>query len=129
MVHVMGAPLAACLLRLPLSFSYAQITGGDSPKKADPRCFIATAAFGSPLAEELNYLRWFRDEYLLRSTIGKLLVETYYTYSPYFAEKISRSPRLASWTRKALTPIVEISKYIYTSTEEKNCRIAKKVCD
>ena len=38
-------------------------------------CFIATAAYGSPMAEEIQILRKFRDEYLLTNRMGQALVD------------------------------------------------------
>lgn len=71
-------------------------------------CFIATAAYGSPLGEELELFRSFRDEVLLSTKIGKGLVQLYYRLSPPFAEKISRSDRFRSLVRKfMLNPIAE----------------------
>lgn len=117
----------SCYLASPsLSFSYAQITGGDTPKKGDPRCFIATAAYGSPLASQIDSLRWFRDQYLMPYKLGKLFVETYYEYSPFFAEKIQDSPILAQITRAALKPIVTMTEQLQNSNEI--CKKTKKNC-
>ena len=69
-------------------------------------CFIATAAFGSYLAPEVYVLREFRDLYLLPSTVGQLLVDTYYATSPPIANVISRYPPLKAFIRGALWPII-----------------------
>jgi tetratricopeptide (TPR) repeat protein len=42
--------------------------------KASGGCFIATAAFGTPFAVEVDVLRIWRDESLLRSSWGKVFV-------------------------------------------------------
>jgi tetratricopeptide (TPR) repeat protein len=67
------------------------------PKKG--MCFIATAAYGSPLAQEVIALSAFRDEVLLSSTPGKLFVRTYYLVSPPLARLISHSERAKSLVR------------------------------
>ena len=45
---------------------------------ADKSCFIATAAFGSPLHPLVNLLREFRNDYLLTWSGGRKLVKWYY---------------------------------------------------
>ncbi len=74
-------------------------------------CFIATASYGSPLADDVMILRKFRDDFLLKSSVGRVLVKGYYGFSPPLAEYISkhRIPRIA--TRIALSPIVYALKY------------------
>lgn len=74
-------------------------------------CFIATAAYGSYLAPEVEVLRQFRDEYLITNPIGQTFVEFYYRVSPPAAEYISRSEGLKSLTRCALAPAVYTLKY------------------
>lgn len=68
-------------------------------------CFIATAAYGTPLAEEIGALRQFRDEYLLTNPAGRLAVSLYYTSSPPLAGYISNHEGLRAVTRMALEPI------------------------
>ncbi len=41
---------------------------------SEPGCFIATAAYGSEYAPQLDTLRKFRDKLLLPSKIGAQLV-------------------------------------------------------
>jgi len=57
-------------------------------------CFIATAAFGSPMEREVKALRDFRDRHLLNSSPGHAFVHTYYKYSPTFAAFIARHDSL-----------------------------------
>jgi hypothetical protein len=68
-------------------------------------CFIATAAYGTPLAEEIEVLRQVRDEYLQTNPAGRLLNSLYYTYSPPLADYISKHEGLRAITRMALEPI------------------------
>ncbi|MDH5543762.1 MAG: chitobiase/beta-hexosaminidase C-terminal domain-containing protein, partial [Nitrospinota bacterium] len=69
-------------------------------------CFIATAAYGSYLDPHVKTLRDFRDGILLDSETGRVFVDIYYTYSPYFADMIEDSPVLRSAARLGLTPLV-----------------------
>ena len=71
----------------------------------DPRCFIATAAYGSSLAKEVDIFRWFRNKFLLTHALGRSFVEFYYEYSPPLAKIISEQPTLAWLVRMLLWPL------------------------
>jgi hypothetical protein len=70
-------------------------------------CFIATAAYGSPTAEQLNLLREFRDVVLLESTAGSQFADLYYKLSPPVADFISGNSFLRTVVRELLVdPVV-----------------------
>jgi len=69
-------------------------------------CFIATAAYGSPLAREVVLLQNFRDEYLACSRLGEKFIHTYYRLSPGLAREISRNKILKLLTRSLLAPLI-----------------------
>ncbi len=89
------------------------ITGssGDGSSK-DWRCFIATAAYGTPMAQEIDTLREFRDKYLLSNEPGKILVQTYYRVSPPIARVISRNETLRTITKIGLRPIIKLATFV-----------------
>jgi hypothetical protein len=69
-------------------------------------CFIATAAFGSPLAPQVQLLREVRDTYLLPYGSGRVVVQWYYAVSPAIAGVIDRSETLRAVVRFALMPLL-----------------------
>lgn len=69
-------------------------------------CFIATAAYGTPWAAELEVLRRWRDEALLPSSLGRGLVSMYYRCSPLVADFIRTREGLRALVRRLLTPVV-----------------------
>jgi hypothetical protein len=82
----------------------------------DGGCFIATAAYGSALSNEVNVLRQFRDDYLLNNEVGKAFVSAYYEYSPRLANYIAEHPMLRRIVRIGLYPMLELSKWCVEET-------------
>ena len=81
----------------------------DTPPTPPPSggCFIATAAYGTPTAEQIDVLREFRDVVLLKSTAGSQFVALYYQFSPPVADFIAESSFLRTLVRELLVdPIV-----------------------
>jgi Zn-dependent metalloprotease len=74
-------------------------------------CFIATAAYGSYMADEVMLLRQFRDQWLIPNGIGRSFVNLYYKYSPPVAEIIRGNKSMRFAARTALAPLVYGIKY------------------
>jgi uncharacterized protein YkwD len=72
-------------------------------------CFIATAAFGSPLAGQVEILRQFRDRYLMTNAWGRQFVAWYYRNGPVAANYISDKPWAKAAVRASLYPLIGFS--------------------
>lgn len=64
-----------------------------------PKCFIATAAFETPLASEVQILRFYRDFYLRKYYLGKKFILIYYRISPRIARRLDHSPAAKKYVR------------------------------
>jgi parallel beta-helix repeat protein len=72
-------------------------------------CFIATAAYGSDTASQLDILREFRDTVLLPSDLGVRFVSFYYRIGPPIASLMSQHEVLKTAVRVGFVdPIVRI---------------------
>lgn len=75
----------------------------------DKSCFISTAAFGSDMAEQVQILREFRNQFLLTHQWGIYFVKKYYEYSPPLAHFIKDSETLRFIVRLFLYPVIGMS--------------------
>lgn len=73
-------------------------------------CFIATAAYGSPMAPDVITLREFRDHFLETSHWGQTFVKIYYYLSQPIAGLVSKSEGLKTMTRLLLKPLIYMIK-------------------
>jgi len=96
------------------------IMNGDHSITADFRavrgCLIATATYGTPMADEVQVLRAFRDEHLMRNPFGRAFVAFYYKVSPPIAEFITEHPTLKPIVRVGLMPAVAMSTVVVNTT-------------
>ena len=77
-------------------------------------CFIATAAFGTPMEKHVRILRDFRDGPLLTTSAGQAFVNFYYRVSPPIADRIAQSEVLRCLTRGSLMPLVGMAYLLVT---------------
>ena len=103
------AGILGILLGVPLAL-IGLLAGGKSGGGSGGPCFIATAAYGTPMAEQIDVLRALRDTWLLTNSWGTAFVDTYYRLSPPVADIIAGSPALAWFVRLLLRPVVALSR-------------------
>jgi hypothetical protein len=80
------------------------LAGAEKPSRQ--MCFVATAAFGGPLAAEVDVLRRYRDEVLERSAAGRCFTRAYYRLSPPLAALIAARPWRRALARRLLGPLI-----------------------
>jgi len=90
----------------------ASSSGGGS---SSGLCFIATAAYGSPLDPHVQTLRDFRDQHLRTNAPGRAFVGFYERVSPPIAAVIARHDSLRSVARLLLAPLVYSVAYPKTA--------------
>jgi hypothetical protein len=73
-------------------------------------CFVATAAYGSPMGEEISSLRRFRDRHLMTNAAGRGLVAAYYELGPYFADAIREDDDARQTVRQILAPVIDFAR-------------------
>jgi uncharacterized repeat protein (TIGR02543 family) len=82
---------------------------GHPSEAPQPLCSIATAAYGTDTAKEIDILREFRDTVLLPNSLGVRFVSLYYITSPPIANFISQHEVLRKAVRVGFVdPIVKI---------------------
>jgi len=73
-------------------------------------CLIATAAFGSEMAPQVQFLREIRDNTVLQTESGSTFMtgfnQFYYSFSPYIADYERENPTFKETVKLALTPLL-----------------------
>ena len=85
---------------------------------------IATAAFGSELAPQVQFLREFRDKHIMSTTSGSSFMNVfnawYYSFSPYVADYEREQPWMQQMVKGSIYPllgILQISENAYSSID------------
>lgn len=83
----------------------------DTPEENKDDCFVATVCYGTPLHEDLDVLRGFRNNTLKKNWLGQRFVDWYYENGPAMAKWVARSETRKSLVRNFLIkPVVFILK-------------------
>jgi peptide/nickel transport system substrate-binding protein len=87
-------------------------TTPSQPPQQPSGCLIATAAYGSELSPQVQYLRNFREQYILSTAAGSAFMGTfnsiYYSFSPQVADYEREQPWLQSIVKAGLYPLFGI---------------------
>jgi len=83
-------------------------------------CIIATSAYGSEMAPEVQFLRGFRDETVLSTFAGRSFMDAfnsfYYSWSPGVADSIREDDEAKAFTRGIIVPllgVLSVSSSVY----------------
>ena len=106
---VVGAYSFTIMGQGPGSIKYANVQLFISSR---PGCLIATATFGSVLAPEVQFLRNFRDNAILRTFAGSSFMtvfnDWYYSFSPQVAQYEYAHPSVSPIMRAILYPLIGV---------------------
>ena len=100
--------------------------GGSQPTPVPPKsgCLIATAAFGSELAPQVQFLREYRDNTIMTTVAGSSFLNAfntvYYSFSPAVADAERTHPLLQETVRAGISPLIGILQIAKFSTIEDN---------
>ncbi len=86
---------------------------GDDIFVGGKKCFVATAAFDSPMADQVEILRQLRDKYLVTNDFGRKFVAWYYRNSPVVANYIKDKSLAKTAVRAALYPLIGFSWLLF----------------
>jgi len=96
-----------------ITASFAKVPSDDDGGGGGGGCFIATACYGTSMAEEVKTLSAFRDRYLITNPTGEAMVKFYKTHSPRVADFIRDKEDLKTIIRACLKPIVWIVSKVF----------------
>lgn len=96
-----------------ITASFAKVPSDDDGGGGGGACFIATACYGTSMAEEVKTLSAFRDRYLITNPTGEAMVKFYKTHSPRVADFIRDKEDLKIIIRACLKPIVWIISKVF----------------
>ena len=69
-------------------------------------CYIATMVYGSYSHPKVMVLRWYRDNVMQKSCIGRLFIRTYYYFSPKLVVVLKGHKTVNSFIRCCLDKVV-----------------------
>jgi hypothetical protein len=103
-------PESTCGAGTELVDGICQITQIEEPTKKGGGCLIATAAFGTELAPQVQFLREIRDNTVMSTASGASFMtgfnQLYYSFSPTIADMERANPMFQEVVRAFITPMI-----------------------
>jgi len=93
-----------------LGITATEYLGVEYKKSNNGGCLIATAAFGSEMAPQIQLLREIRDNTVLQTQYGSMFMSSfnqfYYSFSPVVADYERENPTFKEVVKITLTPLL-----------------------
>ena len=106
----------------PETAEFSLTIGNKQPAQPKSGCLIATAAFGSELAPQVQFLREYRDNTIMATVVGSSFINAfntvYYSFSPTVADTERAHPLLQETVRAGIVPLLGILQIAKLSTIE-----------
>jgi hypothetical protein len=116
---ILFQPIPPETAEFSVTIASAQPTPTEKPKSG---CLIATAAFGSELAPQVQFLREYRDNTIMTTVVGSSFINAfntvYYSFSPTVADTERTHPLLQETVRAGIVPLLGILQIAKLSTIE-----------
>ena len=116
---ILFQPIPPETAEFSVTIASTQPTPTEKPKSS---CLIATAAFGSELAPQVQFLREYRDNTIMTTVVGSSFINAfntvYYSFSPTVADTERAHPLLQETVRAGIVPLLGILQIAKLSTIE-----------
>ena len=103
-------PEPTCGAGTELVSGICQVIKTDEPEAKGGGCLIATAAYGTELAPQVQFLREIRDNTVMSTAYGTAFMtgfnQLYYSFSPTIADMERDNPMFQEVVRAFITPMV-----------------------
>ena len=103
-------PEPTCGAGTELVGGICQIVQTEEPTKKGGGCLIATAAYGTELAPQVQFLREIRDNTIMSTASGASFMtgfnQLYYSFSPTIADMERANPMFQEVVRTFITPMI-----------------------
>jgi len=103
-------PEPTCGAGTELVNGICQVIKTDEPEPNGGGCLIATAAYGTELAPQVQFLREIRDNTVMSTSSGSAFMtgfnQFYYSFSPTIADMERENPMFQEAVRAFITPMV-----------------------